>query len=117
MFSEIEREGADIAEKEMQVREDGVSWFGYIFSGSGMSADPKKIEAITKARRPQTTEEVRSFLQACQYNAKFMFDSERAYAQVTHPLRELTKKGTHFKWSKECEAAYKEIHHNKMQLF
>ena len=38
-----------------------------------------------------------------------MFDSEKAYAQVTHPLRELTKKGAHFKWSEECEAACKEI--------
>ena len=43
-----------------------------IFSGHGMSANPKKIEAIVKAGPPLSTEEVRSFLQACQYNAKFM---------------------------------------------
>ena len=55
-----------------------VSWFGYIFSASGMSADPSKIKAIATASHPQTTDEVKSFLQACQYNAKFMFDSDQA---------------------------------------
>ena len=69
-----------------------LSWFGYIFSASGMSADPSKIKAIATASHPQTTDEVKTFLQACQYNAKFMFDSDQAYAQVTQPLRQLTGK-------------------------
>ena len=51
-----------------------------------MSADPKKVAAILQAGRPETTEEVKSFLQACQYNAKITFESEKAYAQITKPL-------------------------------
>ena len=105
----LKEKGLTLRRKKCKFGKTSVTWFGYIFSESGMSADPKKIEAITKAGRPQTTEEVRSFLQACQYNAKFMFDSEMAYAQVTHPLRELTKKGAHFKWSEACETVYREI--------
>ena len=86
-----------------------VSWFGYIFSASGMSADLSKIKAIATAGCPQTTDEVKSFLQACQYNAKFMFDSDQAYAQVTQPLHQLTGKNVRFAWTLACESAYQEI--------
>ena len=88
-----------------------VSWFGYIFSASGMSADPSKIKAIATTGHPQTTHEVKSFLQACQYNAKFMFGSDQAYAQVTQPLHQLTGKNVRFAWTPACESAYQEILH------
>ena len=51
-----------------------VSWFGRIFSGTGMPADPIKIAAIIEAGRPRNVEDGRSFLQVCAYNAKFSFD-------------------------------------------
>ena len=86
-----------------------VSWFGWIFSKSGMSADPNKIKSIRNAGKPQNTDDVKSFLQACQFNAKFMFDSDQAYAQITRPLRDLTKKNAHFRWTPECEKAYQTI--------
>ena len=74
-----------------------------------MSADPKKVAAILQAGRSETTEEVKSFLQACQYNAKFTFESEQAYAQVTKPLRELLSKKKKFLWSQAYDDAYHEI--------
>ena len=74
-----------------------------------MAADPKKVEAIKTAGRPQNTDDVKSFLQACQFNAKFMIDSNHAYAQMTKPLRNLTKHRAVFKWTTECEEAYKEV--------
>ena len=67
------------------------------------------MEAIRQAGRPESTEDVKSFLQACQYNAKFMFGTKHAYAQVTWPLRQLTCKGAKFIWSDECENAYQDI--------
>ena len=86
-----------------------VSWFGWIFSEEGMAADPRKVEAIKTAGRPQNTDDVKSFLQACQFNAKFMIDSNQAYAQMTKPLRNLTKHRAIFRWTTECEEAYEEI--------
>ena len=86
-----------------------VNWFGWEFSASGMSADPKKVAAIKAAGRPSSPDDVKSFLQACQFNARFMFESEKAYAQLTGPLRELTQKGRRFRWTPACEASYQEI--------
>ena len=53
--------------------------------------------------------EMKSFLQACQFNAKFMFKSEDAYSQLTSPLRRLICKNTRYVWSEECEKAYQGI--------
>ena len=86
-----------------------VTWFGNQFSKSGMSADPIKIQTIANAGRPLNANETKSFLQACQFNAKFMFQSEEAYASMTKPLRELTHKNRHFQWTDECEQAYIKI--------
>ena len=86
-----------------------VSWFGWIFSASGMSADPRKIQSIIEAGRPHSTDDVKSFLQACQFNARFMVESDQAYAQLTEPLRVLTRKNARFQWSDECEQSYQNI--------
>lgn len=74
-----------------------------------MSADPRKIQSILEAGPPQRTDDVKSFLQACQFNARFMVESDQAYAQLTEPLRRLTHKNARFEWSVECEQAYQEI--------
>ena len=74
-----------------------------------MSTDPKKIKAIKEAGPPQNADEVKSFLQACQFNARFMYNTEKAYAQITKPLRNLTRKNTKFLWTAHCQQAYKEI--------
>ena len=52
------------------------SWFGTVFSKSGMSADPRKIKTSRKLVPPQNNNDVNSFLQACQFNARFTFDTQ-----------------------------------------
>ena len=80
-----------------------IEWFGRIFTPNGVSADPNKIRAIIEAGRPQSIADIRSFLMACQYNAKFAFDGPsvpESYEQITMPLRELFKKDAKFEWTK-----------------
>ena len=38
-----------------------------------------------------------------------MFDTASAYAELTQPLRNLTKNNARFTWSPECEQAYHDI--------
>ena len=108
-LTRLEECGLTLRREKCTFGATSVTWFGWVFSASGMSADPKKLKAVREAGRPTTVDDVKSFLQACQFNAKFMFDSERAYAQATQPLRELTHKGRRFSWSPECEASYQEV--------
>ena len=52
-----------------------IKWFGRTFTSEGVTADEDKIQAIMSQGKPESTEEIRSILMACQYNAKFLFDS------------------------------------------
>ena len=72
-----------------------------------MSCD-QKVEEIIAAGRPGNTEDVRSFLQAVAFNAKFAFDHrEKSYEEATRPLRELLVKDAMFQWNKEREECYR----------
>ena len=88
-----------------------MKWFGRIFTGHGVTADPEKHAHIEEAGPPTSIEDVRSLLMACQFNAKFAFDSTpgNSYEDITFPLRQLLKKDAKFKWDKNEEEAYKTL--------
>ena len=108
-LTRLEEKGFTLRREKCTFGETKVSWFGWIFSPSGMSADPEKIKSILEAGRPESGDDVKSFLQAVQFNARFMLDKEEAYAQMTLPLRKLTHKNARFSWTNECEEAYQKI--------
>ena len=88
-----------------------MKWFGRIFTGHGVTADPEKHANIKEAGPPTSIEDVRSLLMACQFNAKFSFDSTpgESYEDITLPLRRLLKKDAKFKWDEEEKTAYKKL--------
>ena len=71
-----------------------------------MSAVPAKIKAMTSLPAPTNATEIYSFLQMCQYNAMFMFDSEESYKDITAQLRTLTKRDAVFEWSPEHQTTF-----------
>ena len=105
----LDEEGLSLRREKCNFGKSSVSWFGYIFSKSGMSADPMKNAAIKSAGRPQNSSEMKSFLQACQFNARFMYESDEAYAQLTSPLRQLICKNARYMWTQACEDAYQKV--------
>ena len=80
-----------------------VKWFGMIFSEAGMEADPEKTRLIREWPAPKTVKDVKSFLQTVQFNAVYMAaeEGEKNYAELTAPLRALTKQKVKFTWTKE----------------
>ena len=86
-----------------------MKWFGRIFTGHGVTADPEKNANIKEAGPPTSIEDVRSLLMACQFNARFSFDSTTglSYEDITFPLRQLLKKDAKFKWDQKEEEAYR----------
>ena len=66
--------GVTLKLSKSTICEPEVKWFGRIFSGAGVSADPDKIQHIVRAGPPTSVEDVRSLMQAVAYNAKYGFD-------------------------------------------
>ena len=90
------------------VCEAEVRWFGRMYSGAGVSADPEKIQHIVQAGRPESIEEVRSLLQAAAYNAKYAYDHKEdcSYEEATAPLREMLAKAAVFEWNEKREQRF-----------
>jgi hypothetical protein len=111
MLERAQQKGIRLKLGKSTIFENKVDWFGRVFSATGVSASPDKIKAIIEAGRPESTEDVRSLLQACGYNAKFTFDHDEkdTYSEITAPLREMTRKGEVFHWTQEREEAYKKL--------
>ena len=101
--------GVVLSREKCSICVEEIDWFGMRFGRDGGRADPVKLEHLAKCEPPKTTEEVRSYLQAAQFNARFMFESEEAYASVTYPLRQMLKKGARYKWGAEENKAFKQI--------
>ena len=84
-------------------------WFGYVFGKEGLKPDPAKVQKLKDKGAPTSQEEVRSFLQAAQFNVKFMWDTEEAYSHITQPLRKLLGKNVRFEWGQEQQDSYNKI--------
>ena len=82
-----------------------IEFFGMIFSGQGMSADPAKIEAIKQADAPNSVSNVRSLLGMANFVSRFI----RNYADIVAPLRDLTHKGVEFKWQEVHQQALDQL--------
>ena len=102
------QEGITLTMVETNICEPEMLWFGYMFGKEGVRPDPAKVKLLKEKGKPTIQEEVRSFLQAAQFNARFMWDIEAAYAHITQPLRKLLGKNVPFEWGTEQDASYKE---------
>lgn len=84
---------------------DEVQYLGFIISKDGIKADPAKVEAIVKIPRPQNITELKSFLGVVNFYARFV----ARLSTIMSPLYDLLKKNVSWKWTAQCEKAFKTI--------
>jgi transposase InsO family protein len=82
-----------------------VEFYGFVFSGKGVSPDPHKVEALFEMPEPKTKQEVQSLLGMVNYSARFIPD----YSTVTEPIRKLTRKDSTFLWGTEQQEAFERL--------
>ncbi|XP_052809099.1 uncharacterized protein K02A2.6-like [Mya arenaria] len=102
VFQQIHENGLTLNEKKCEYNKKSITFFGVVFSGEGISADPKKVKAIQEMTLPQNVSELKSFLGMTSYCSRFI----RNYANITEPLRKLTKKDAEWKWDKSEQNAF-----------
>ena len=79
-----------------------VRFLGHVVSTSGVSMDPKKVEAVMSWERPKLVFEIRSFLGLVRYYRRFIEDFSRLATSMTR----LTRKEVKFEWNDLCEKAF-----------
>jgi transposase InsO family protein len=105
VFRRFDKMGLTLNKKKCEFNKSSLSFFGFVFSSTGVSPDPAKVRAIHEAQPPASASGVRSFLGMVTYCAKFIPN----FSDITMPLRELTKKNNRFVWGDQQQRAFEKI--------
>ena len=108
-LNRVREEGITLSLDKVKACQEEVLWFGHVYGRNGVRPDPAKVKKLREKGMPTTQEEVRSFLQAAQFNARFMWNTDGAYSNITQPLRKLLAKKAKFEWGKEQQSSYEKI--------
>ena len=82
-----------------------VSYLGHIVSREGVATDPAKTEKVAAWPCPTSVTEVQRFLGLASYYRRFI----RNFAEIAKPLHRLTEKTQDFRWTDQCDNAFREL--------
>ncbi|XP_055590111.1 uncharacterized protein K02A2.6-like [Uranotaenia lowii] len=103
VLSKLKETGFVLNKTKCKFFKSGVSYLGHYIDSDGLHKDPEKVKSIIKLGVPKDVKEVRAFVGLVNYYAKFC----PSLAQHLKPLYRLLQEEVKFRWSKECQEAFK----------
>ncbi|GBM54305.1 Retrovirus-related Pol polyprotein from transposon 297 [Araneus ventricosus] len=73
VFQRLQKANLKLSPKKCRFFRKEVSYLGHIFSADGVKTDPEKSKAVVDWPRPETVQDLRSFLGLCTYYRRFEF--------------------------------------------
>jgi hypothetical protein len=105
VLSRLRENGLKVSPSKCTFFQDEVSYLGYRINKVGLHPSRDKVVAINQASIPANITQLKSVLGMINYYGKFVPN----LSTILAPLYELLKKGTTWKWTKECDIAFKKI--------
>ena len=105
VLNKLEKAGYRASKKKSDFFMNRIKWLGHEIDEYGIKPNEEKIEAIQKLKLPENTKELKSFLGAIQYMAKFL----PKLSEQTDRLRKLLKKNEPWRWGDEQQKDFKKI--------
>ena len=102
VLSRLQKHGMRLKMDKCQFLMSSVEYLGHKISANGIEATPAKVDAIINAPAPRNGTELRSFLGLVNYYGKFVAN----LSTVLHPLNNLLKADTKWKWDAACSKAF-----------
>ena len=105
VLNKLEIAGYRASKKKSEFFMNRIKWLGHEIDDNGIKPNEEKVEAILKLKSPENTKELKSFLGAIQYVAKFL----PKLSEQTDRLRNLLKKNEPWKWGEEQQKDFGKI--------
>lgn len=103
VFDRLQKAGLKLNLKKCKFFQSQIKYVGHIIDKEGLKKDPAKTEAVVKMAHPVNQTETKAFIGMISYYGRFIPN----LSSILDPLYKLLKKGVHFKWTKDCENAFK----------
>jgi hypothetical protein len=82
-----------------------VKFLGHCIGRTGVCADPERVEAVQNYPVPRSAEQLRQFLEICNFHSRFIV----VYPNCTGSLISLLKQGNKWKWTKVKQETFPKI--------
>lgn len=105
VLQQFEKYGVKLNEEKCLFFSRKISFCGHVIDEEGLHKSQEKIDAIKNAPKIENVGQLRAFLGLVQYYGKFL----KNLAMVLHPLHELLKKDTPWKWTSKCSGAVETV--------
>ena len=105
VLKRLREAGVHLCKEKCVFWAESVEYLGHVVSKEGLRTADSKVEAVLKARAPNNSAELRSFLGLVHYYGKFM----HKLAETLQPLNALLKKNARWEWSSSCEVAFQRV--------
>ena len=105
VLNKLEKAGYRASEKNSEFFMIETKWLGHEINENGIKPNEEKVEAIIKLKAPENTKDLKSFLGAIQYMAKFL----PKLSDQTDRLRKLLKMSEPWNWGPEQETDFNRI--------
>ena len=88
--------------KKCEFERDQVEYLDLVIKEGKVTMDPAKVKAMTEWPTPRNLKDVRSFVGFANFYRRFIKD----FAKIAHPLHDLTKKDTPWRWDLQEQDAF-----------
>ena len=104
-MKKLENTGYRTSEKKSEFFQNKIKWLGHEIDEDGIKPNEEKIKAILDLKHPENQKQLKSFLGAIHYLAKFL----PRLSKRTEKLRKLLKENTEWKWETEQQNDFEMI--------
>ena len=103
VLEELARSGVTLRISKCSFMKEEVTYCGYVINKQGAKPMPGNVEAVVKAPAPTNLTELQGFLGMVNYYNNYV----DGLSTITEPLHKLMRKGVPWRWTEECNEAFK----------
>ena len=107
VLSKLEAADISLRPEKCTFGSNKVNFLGYFMNEEGIRPQKSLVDAIQDFTRPRTKKEVRRFLGTVGFYRDFI----KNFAEISTPLRNLTKDTAKFEWTDGCQKTFEYLKH------